>query len=409
MKNVQMILNKEAQLVKELEAVKIQKEEMAVNALADAKEILKALNCEYLLNSNTTIERPVNITINKGKVTQLVKEKEVVKKVEVVKEVKDNTEIERLEKENKALIAEIEKLKKTVATYQRKDAEQRKEIEELKANITIEETQQEENTNEYEDDAYLEYLAQQEEEMIEEKQEEVIVGPQYVKKSPAIFKNNAKAKIYQTESCYLIASPTTNEITWMSQNELSEEYKKAVEAILIRDYKFSTNRQVLSPVVIDRENAYMARVGANQGFEKFSMTDVLSGYVKVSGKFYLYSYVPASGNKVFMESLDKKIVNSAKTMPPKEVRGAINNMVLDMYKEYKALTNSIKEEERAKEQEAADRFNANQEAIRKQREIDEAIIAASGINLNNNKKEDDNKARQTKALSLSLQSLADEF
>lgn len=245
--------------------------------------------------------------------------------------------------------------------------------------------------------------------MIEEKQEEVIVGPQYVKKSPAIFKNNAKAKIYQTESCYLIASPTTNEITWMSQNELSEEYKKAVEAILIRDYKFSTNRQVLSPVVIDRENAYMARVGANQGFEKFSMTDVLSGYVKVSGKFYLYSYVPASGNKVFMESLDKKIVNSAKTMPPKEVRGAINNMVLDMYKEYKALTNSIKEEERAKEQEAADKFNANQEAIRKQREIDEAIIAASGINLNNNKKEDNNKAKQTKALSLSLQSLADEF
>lgn len=408
MKNVQMILNKEAQLVKELEAVKIQKEEMAVNALADAKEILKALNCEYLLNSNTTIERPVNITINKGKVTQLVKEKEVVKKVEVVKEVKDNTEIERLEKENKALIAEIEKLKKTVATYQRKDAEQRKEIEELKANITIEETQQEENTNEYEDDSYLEYLAQQEEEMIEEKQEETIVGPQYVKKTPAYFNNNPKAKIYQTESCYLIASPTTNEITWMSQNELSEEYKKAVEAILIRDYKFSTNRQVLSPVVINRKDGYMARISAVDGFENFSMKDVLSGYVKIDGNFYLYVYTPKM-RRVRKDCLNKKLVNAEKTMPDKELLPLIDKKVLDMYREYKAKTTAIKEEERTREQEAADRFNANQEAIRKQREIDEAIIAASGINLNNNKKEDDNKARQTKALSLSLQSLADEF
>lgn len=422
MKNVQMILNKEAQLVKELEAVKIQKEQMAINALADATEILKALNCEYLLESNTTIERPVNITIKKGKVTQLVKEVEVTKEIEVikevVKEVKDNTEIERLTNENKSLKAEIEKLKKTIATMQRNAAkkESKSVVDTINEAPNVEEVEFEIDFN---DAGYLEYLAQQEEGVVEEEQEKtqeetvnepvVEIAPKFVKESPARFKNNPKARIYQTERCYLIASPTTKEITWMSNETLTTEYKEAVEAMLVKDYKFLTNRQELSPVVINRDNAYMARAAAKEGFQKFSGKDLLCGYVNIDNKFYLYSYV-AGAAKPYVDSLDKKIINAEKTKPSQAIVDKVMYVITDMYKEYKALTASIVEEEKVKEQQAADKFNANQEAMRKQREIDEAIIAAAGLNINkSNKKEGDNKQNKPKVLSASLAALAGEF
>ena len=246
-------------------------------------------------------------------------------------------------------------------------------------------------------------------------QKEVVKQPavkdkaKFVKESPARFDNNPKARIYQTERCYLIASPTTKEITWMSNEILSDDYKKSVEDILVKQYNFNAVRQELSPVVIKRDNAYMARAAAKEGFQKFSGKDLLCGYVNINGKFYLYSYM-IGAPKPFIESLDKKIVNADKTKPSENIVTQVKYIVFDMYKEYKALTTSIIEEEKAREQEAANSFNANQEAIRKLREEDEALIIAAGFDVNNiNKKESDNKKDKPKALSATLAALADEF
>lgn len=430
MKNVQTILNKEAKLVKELEAVKGQKEQMAISALTEAKEIITILGCEYLLDSKAIVEKPIKISIKKGKVVKVTKEVKVPGPVQIVE---DNTKIEKLLKENKKLKAqmdagvealkkEIEKLKKTVATYQRKETEQRKEIEKLQAELTKKPVLDLEPVvvkaaNCY-DDEYLEFLATQEENIlaeINEVQKEVVKQPavkdkaKYVKESPAKFDNNPKARIYQTERCYLIASPTTKEITWMSNEILSDDYKKSVEDILVKQYNFNAVRQELSPVVIKRDNAYMARAAAKEGFQKFSGKDLLCGYVNINGKFYLYSYM-IGAPKPFIESLDKKIVNADKTKPSENIVTQVKYIVFDMYKEYKALTTSIIEEEKAREQEAANSFNANQEAIRKLREEDEALIIAAGFDVNNtNKKESDNKKDKPKALSATLAALADEF
>lgn len=84
-------------------------------------------------------------------------------------------------------------------------------------------------------------------------------------------------------------------------------------------------------------------------------------------------------------------------------------VVNGMYQEYRAQVNSIVNSEKEQAQKAADEFNANQEAIRKQREIDEAIIAASGIKLENNNKKEGDKSNKPKVLSASLAALADEF
>lgn len=422
MKNVQMILNKEAKLVKELEAVKAQKEQIAINALADATEVLKALGCEYLLNSKVITERPVNISIKKGKIVKINKEvkvevpvvKEVIK--EVVKEVKDTTEINKLK-------AEIEKLKKTVATYQRKETEYKKEIEELKTQLESEPVVETIVSDiDLNDDGYLEFLATQEGELVEEEEieeeiitviekqnkEVVIDKPKFVKESPARFSNNPKARIYQTEKCYLIASPTTKEITWMTNETLTNEYKEEVENILVRDYKFSINRQELSPVTVHKNNGYMARTAAVEGFQNFSSKDLLCGYVKLDNSFYLYTYVPGAP-KPYVDSLDKKIVNAKYTKPSAEIISRVMYVVNGMYQEYRAQVNSIVNSEKEQAQKAADEFNANQEAIRKQREIDEAIIAASGIKLENNKKKEGDKSNKPKVLSASLAALADEF
>ena len=63
----------------------------------------------------------------------------------------------------------------------------------------------------------------------ESKQEESEVkAPEFVKEVCAQVGKNVNAKLYQTESCLLIASSTTKEMTWIADGPISDEYKAAV-------------------------------------------------------------------------------------------------------------------------------------------------------------------------------------
>ena len=246
MKNVNELLKKEQQAKDILANIGREKEELAINKLAELKEILAALDCSHLLEAKT-IERivekaiikkgkvvevvkennPVNITINKGKIVQ-----------GPVQVVQDMTEIEKHLDTIAEQKKEIEKLKKTIATMQRNAA--KKEI-----------------SNPSEEEDYMAFLASQEEsimseinayeQIIEEPKEEIVEvkeenkdtdKPQFVTVSNAKVGKNPNAKLYQTEKCYLIASPTTDEITWLSNEELSDAYKIAVENMLVAEHKF---------------------------------------------------------------------------------------------------------------------------------------------------------------------------
>lgn len=389
MKNVKELLKKEQQAKDILANIGREKEELAINKLTELKEILAALDCSHLLEAET-IERivekaiikkgkvvevvkennPVNITINKGKIVQ--------GPVQVVQD-----------------MTEIEKHLNTIA-------EQGKEIERLREKLAEKEAAKiTETTNVFNEDDYMEFLASQEESIMSElkhyEQQQPIVkkevkeekktekgekknidAPQFVEVSNSKIGKNPNAKLYQTEKCYLIASPTTDEITWLSNEELSDAYKIAVENMLVAEHKFLTNRTKLSPVKINRNNGYMARSSAMKGITEFSMEDVLVGYVKIDNKFYLYSYCPKYA-RPNVDSLEAIIAKQNKTMPNMSIVTKVTAVVIDMYKEYKALIDATKKEAERVAEENAKSFNEKQEARKAQREDDEALIAAAGL------------------------------
>lgn len=419
MENVKELLKKEQQAKDILANIGREKEELAINKLTELKEILAALDCSHLLEAET-IERivekaiikkgkvvevakennPVNITINKGKIVQ--------GPVQVIQD-----------------MTEIEKHLNTIA-------EQGKEIERLREKLAEKEAAKiTETTNVFNEDDYMEFLASQEESIMSElkhyEQQQPIVkeqvkkevkeekktekgekknidAPQFVEVSNSKVGKNPNAKLYQTEKCYLIASPTTDEITWLSNEELSDAYKIAVENMLVAEHKFLTNRTKLSPVKINRNNGYMARSSAMKGITEFSMEDVLVGYVKIDNKFYLYSYCPKYA-RPNVDSLEAIIAKQNKTMPNMSIVTKVTAVVIDMYKEYKALVDAAKKETERVAEENAKSFNEKQEARRAQREDDEALIAAAGL-LDKVKK---NKKKVVPTASFSSSSMLDDI
>lgn len=399
MKNVQSLLQEQKEARKEFKMQQAQEREaMAINVLADTREVLKALKCEYLLEQEVKeviVEKEqVNVSINKGKIVQIVKEVKVqdTNNTDILKQaIKSKDEyIIQLEEQlqNKAFNAAengyvVDGIEVSVDIVKELNNQIAKLQEQL-ACITL--TSNEEIVMD-DESAYLEYLASQEEHasVIEEqvvvppvKKEEKVIAPvtteAYVKQLKAnISKYNGSARIYQTDKCYLIASPTTDEITWLSNVELSDEYKLLIESKLVNEFKFLPARTKLSPVTVTRDNAYMARVSAKDGYQNFSMRDVLSGYVKINNKFYLYSYSPAS-TSVFVEDFDKKRRGEAKTFPA-GMKDKIVPVVMDMYKEYKALVDTKVKENDLKAEEAALRFNERVASRDKQREADKEIVA----------------------------------
>lgn len=419
MKNVNELLKKEQQAKDILANIGREKEDLAIKKLAELKEILAALDCSYLLET-TTIEKVVEraISINKGKIVEIVKEVNpvnvTINKGKIIpgpiQVVQDMTEIEKHLDTIAAQKKEIEELKKTIA-----------ELQAVKTQEVIE------TTNISDEDDYMAYLASQEESIMSEinyyEQQEPVVeeqvkeekktekeekknidAPQFVKVSNSKVGKNPNAKLYQTEKCYLIASPTTDEITWLSNEELSDEYKIAVENVLVNEHKFLTNRTKLSPIKINRDNAYMARSSAIKGVTEFSMEDVLVGYVKLNGKFYLYSYSPKFA-RPSVDSLDAIIAKQNKTMPSMSIVTKVTAEVIDMYKEYKALLDANKKEADKKAEESAKSFNEKVEARRAQREDDEALIAAAGL-LDKVKK---NKKKVVSTASFSSSSMLDDI
>lgn len=419
MKNVNELLKKEQQAKDILANIGREKEELAINKLTELKEILAALDCSHLLEAET-IERIV--------------EKAIIKKGKVVEIVKENNPVNITINKGKIVpgpvqvvqdMTEIEKHLNTIA-------EQGKEIERLREKLAEKEAAKiTETTNVFNEDDYMEFLASQEESIMSElkhyEQQQPIVkeqvkkevkeekktekgekknidAPQFVEVSNSKVGKNPNAKLYQTEKCYLIASPTTDEITWLSNEELSDAYKIAVENMLVAEHKFLTNRTKLSPVKINRNNGYMARSSAMKGITEFSMEDVLVGYVKIDNKFYLYSYCPKYA-RPNVDSLEAIIAKQNKTMPNMPIVTKVTAVVIDMYKEYKALVDAAKKETERVAEENAKSFNEKQEARRAQREDDEALIAAAGL-LDKVKK---NKKKVVPTASFSSSSMLDDI
>ena len=215
----------------------------------------------------------------------------------------------------------------------------------------------------------------------ESKQEESEVkAPEFVKEVCAQVGGNVNAKLYQTESCFLIASSTTKEITWIANGPISDEYKDAVEQMLIAEKKILPNRLQLSPVIVQTEDGYMARANAVNGVDKFDREDILVGYVKIDGKFYLYSYSAqyrSPGKNI--KSLDALLNNDPIVNPDKAMCSRVTSRVWKMNKEYQKL---VKEEIERRAEEAKASSEAREEKKKKRNSRFKAnteLVLQSGI------------------------------
>lgn len=92
-------------------------------------------------------------------------------------------------------------------------------------------------------------------------------------------------------------------------------------------------------------------------------------------------------------------------MPNMSIVTKVTAVVIDMYKEYKALVDAAKKETERVAEENAKSFNEKQEARRAQREDDEALIAAAGL-LDKVKK---NKKKVVPTASFSSSSMLDDI
>ena len=429
MKNqVTTLLNKEAALEAQLKQVAVEKEQLAINVLADADVLVRELGCEHLLNTNTesttVVENIVNVSINKGKIVKIVKDR--------IQVIEDNTKIEELVFANKDLTDELAKkeamiqdlaeqvarFKKSSSSFQSRATKAENEVTKLNTVIAelqaqlAEATKPMTTTNEVVEetglnDDYLLYLATQEESIMaqfNEEQEEVVEntietkeevkeeikkeetnGPEYVKLVSAKLGKSEHVKLFLTESCYLIASPFAQEMTWITNSPISDEYKMQVEEILVKDYKFNKSRVEVSPIVVSDSVGYMARVKGAEGTNVYSNDDVYSGYVKYKGDFILYTYFPNT-NTAIIESLDKKILESqgklnGSTMPKdKKALQFVNGKIRNMFKKYEALTADIRKEHAESVKKANDNFNAKAEEANRILEARRAKIMAAAAN-----------------------------
>lgn len=485
MKNqVKEILNREIALQNELKAVVVEKEQLAINVLADAEVLVRELGCAHLLSTNT--DSIVNVAINKGKVVEIVKEVEVAKEVvkEVVKEVEvkveDTTRIDEL-------TVEIAKLNNIIATQEKKEKEYAAVIKDLNESlkkmeaeleavkettegaVTVEDEFNEPGYQEILENAAHEYMNNSTDECLfiandmelennankengdkdkqiedtvknvldnrkgdgkrggtpkerlvnefnnitdedidavtfeiptgnDNKEESEVKAPEFVKEVCAQVGKNINAKLYQTESCLLIASSTTKEMTWIADGPISDEYKAAVEQMLVAEKKILPTRVELSPVIVQTEDGYMARAKAANGVDKFADEDVVVGYVKIDGKFYLYSYgiqYRSPGQKN-IKSLDAILNNDPIVNPDEKMCARVTNRVWKMKKQYlqevkemmvqkdaQAKANSDARKE--KKDKRKSRFQANTELVLQSGiEVGKKTSKLTGLNVEGN-------------------------
>lgn len=339
--------------------------------------------------------------------------------LEVVKSLQE--EIAKSQEINAELAEQVARFKKSSSSFQSRATKAENEVAKLNTVIAelqaqlAEATKPMTTTNEVVEetglnDDYLLYLATQEESIMaqfNEEQEEVVEntietkkevkeeikkketnkanGPEYVKLVSAKLGKSEHVKLFLTESCYLIASPFAQEMTWITNGPISDEYKMQVEEILVKDYKFNKSRVEVSPIVVSDSVGYMARVKGAEGTNVYSNDDVYSGYVKYKGDFILYTYFPNT-NTAIIESLDKKILESqgklsGSTMPKdKKALQFVNGKIRNMFKKYEALTADIRKEHAESVKKANDNFNAKAEEANRILEARRAKILAAAAN-----------------------------
>lgn len=231
--------------------------------------------------------------------------------------------------------AEYTKMKKTASTWQSKYNSLLNEFNKLKANN--------EQQKAYESQVVENNKPEVKQENKVEKRVENIVKeskqePKEIKleKLDVKFKNKfSQAQLFRFNNGFVMGSPAVEELTYLpTPGYVLSDYEKAqINGILVKDYKFGTNRTEMSPYKVYRPNAYFARVNAIKGIETFSKEDTFAGYVIIRNKYYLYTCI-AKNSKCYVDDLVKLVAGETITRPSRVVIDEVNKIVFEMYAEY---------------------------------------------------------------------------
>ncbi len=318
----------------------VERRSLAEKLIEELRESLIALNCEDMIAvNNATVNK---IEIKKGKVVEVVKEKEVIKEVEVNDE------------------KEIEKYKKTAATWQSKYYQVAKELKETQESIKKLEIEIKAATSKKKEDVkvdkkiekkIVENKKEEKQEVIETTNDELVRLDKYAneRRDDVVMHCNSKYYIMSSDKC--------KEITVIPRNistKVTDEVVESIERELIDKLGYRYDREVVSPVTVRMDKGYLqgyfARTDAKEGRLVFSKNDFFGGYVVSNMGTYLWSW-DGKSDLCAVYHLDKVIVGDHKN---KSVTSGTARMVTkevkEMYKEYLA---KVEVEEKAKAEQIA--------------------------------------------------------
>ena len=361
----------------------VERRSLGEKLVAELNESLIALGCEDLIASNETVVN--NVSINKGKVVEVVREVEVVKEVVVENNDKDvlvkaiaakdkyiveletklqdkayiaandgfvvegvevslkvveelNEEITKLQEELAKLEKERDAYKKSSESFQSRYAKVKNERARLQEAIAdLEADRIDVNVKE---EIKEEVEAKEKETIVENKKEEVQIKDELVKLDKYANKRRDDVVMHCNSKFYVMSSDKCKEITVIPRNlsiKVTDEDVKAIEAELVNKLGYRIDRDVVSPVTVQMDKGYLqgyfARTDAKEGRLVFSDHDFFGGYVICNTGTYLWSW-DGKSELCAVYHLDKVIVGDKNRSVTPGTARMVTKEVKEMYKDY---------------------------------------------------------------------------
>ena len=361
----------------------VERRSLGEKLVAELNESLIALGCEDLIASNETVVN--NVSINKGKVVEVVREVEVVKEVVVENNDKDvlvkaiaakdkyiveletklqdkayiaandgfvvegvevslkvveelNEEITKLQEELAKLEKERDAYKKSSESFQSRYAKVKNERARLQEAIAdLEADRIDVNVKE---EIKEEVEAKEKETIVENKKEEVQIKDELVKLDKYANKRRDDVVMHCNSKFYVMSSDKCKEITVIPRNlsiKVTDEDVKAIEAELVNKLGYRIDRDVVSPVTVQMDKGYLqgyfARTDAKEGRLVFSDHDFFGGYVICNTGTYLWSW-DGKSELCAVYHLDKVIIGDKNRSVTPGTARMVTKEVKEMYKDY---------------------------------------------------------------------------
>lgn len=349
----------EAKMIEVERELQAQREGEAIKLVAEVREAVQILKCEYLLNGSEDDSRVKDLEAklvvannNIEALTKKCKEIEPLKskatKAEKAKEdaIKAKKEAEKTISD---LTKKLETITKTAATWQSKHdavvkelAQKDKKIEALRQAVMCYETTKNKNVVVEEKPKTV----KEEKIKVKEKTQE-IASDSFELNTNVKFKSGTK--VYESNDHYVLAKDSIKELVVVPKSfkvEVKPEDAVKYENLLVSKFNFKTDRQAISPVSVnfesDTHKAVLVRTRAAESLYQFSHKDILAGYIVSKYKVYFWSW-DLKHNEPYFLDLGQKAKGRKRCEVSAGDRASLAKVVAAMREEYEVKVKEYSE------------------------------------------------------------------